>query len=224
MRAEVVQLGLATLTSLACAYLLFRYFEHNYDAALTSYVRSPVGAAVLINENRILLTVLKKGPFEGVWSLPAAYLHRTRGDRSTLDTAKRKVMELSEDVEITSCIELTRPGGTLFGIDTVTYALRVNLLPAVVDIFAIDVKDYGSIPINESTRWFSPEDLPTIGEALHPLAPEIVGRLIGSAQDELIRTEEEAMAASIERFAKQPSRALETAPEDEMPPVSKLVH
>src|SRR5262249_18469042 len=159
---------------IGCAVLITKIIDWRlgYSRFIKKNFRTPVGAALIVKNNKILLRFLPLGPFKNFWFLPSAYVHKEQHDKSTLDTAIRKANEGYDDLEIEAKTKLTGKTGRLSGLDTITYALQLGLVPTVIDIYELRIKNVDVIQVDDRTRWCGQEDLVEFKGWLHPLIPD----------------------------------------------------
>jgi hypothetical protein len=184
-----------------------------YSRFINQHLRTPVGAALIVRDNKILLRFLPLGPFQNFWFLPSAYVHKEQRDKSTLDTACRKARELHDDLVIIKKTKLTGKRGRLSRLDTITYALQIGLMPTVIDIYEIAIKDCPIIPEDEHTKWCGENDLETLKPWLHPLVPDIIHLYFGvrpSVSSEQVEKDSRRI------FQEEPERANQIKPVDEL--------
>jgi hypothetical protein len=206
---------IAGLLTLGAALLVVRLIDWRvgYSRFLNAHVRTAVGAALITHNGKLLLRFLPSGPFRNFWFLPAAYLHKEKRDSSTLDTARRKIQEINEDLVITSNKKVTSKRGKLARLDTISYALQLGLVPTVVDIFEFKVPNVDLIQEDQTTRWCGNENMNQFEGQLHPLVPEIMKlyfEIVPSVSVEKVEDDSKKV------FSKEPERVKETKPVDEM--------
>lgn len=207
------------LLALGVAFLIVKIIDWRigYSRFLNRTLRTPVGAALIVHNDRILLRFLPAGPFKEFWFLPSAYVHRKAGDRTTQDTAIRKALDINEDLEITEKKKLTRRGHKLSKLDTISYALQLGLVPTVIDVYELTISNLSVIPEDERTRWCSQETIRDFQGPLHPLVPEIIKLYFGIKPGISTEQVEEQVEEQSKRvFKDDPLRKTETKPADEL--------
>lgn len=159
--------------ALALAVVRLSRSKTGYEAYL-KVLRRPVVVALLCIDGKLLVVRLDRGPFEGFWLLPSSYFKVEAGDKSTRDTAMRKLRELRFGVELHVGQALTEPGNCLHNID-VSYARRIGIMPTDIHIYECFVDVPPQVPSTTDVRWCSPEEIAEL-DWIHPLMAPIVTR------------------------------------------------
>jgi len=136
-------------------------------------LRRPVGAGLLFLDDRLLLVHLEKGPWKGYWFLPAAYFHPPL-DKTTQDTAERKIRDAGVEVKVIVGTPLTGSGQPLENLDTTSYARECGLLPTEVHIYECRVVEPPDMIDRNSVRWCRLEEIPDLPGRVHPVIPQIL--------------------------------------------------
>ncbi len=143
------------------------------------HLRRPVGAGFLYLDERLLLVHLDKGPFTGYWFLPSAYFHPEVGDRTTKDTAVRKVREAGVEVGIIADEELTAKGCPLNHLDFNSFAKEMGLVPTEIHIYKCRTLAPMEMISSEGIAWCKLEDIPILSGQIHPLIRQILVQYFG---------------------------------------------
>lgn len=133
-------------------------------------LRTVVGAAVVIEDGRLLVQRLLKGPFRDYWGLPAAYVESIiNEDPATVAMEKAKeAMEISNSValylEDRQDVLQHYSQESFYGLPTFIYAykLRVQRLK------------HCPSSVRQNICWCKPEDLVSLKGKIHPMMPKFI--------------------------------------------------
>jgi transcriptional regulator with XRE-family HTH domain len=143
-------------------------------------VNHPLGGALVLHEQKILLQRIGISPLKGWWSIPFGFVNPEKGDKNSQDIAirlvKRCVLDPEKQGQLTCTIEkeLTASGGILENLDTTWYALRLGLFPSVAEIFSMTLNKPDLIENSEQSGWFAVKQLDRLEGNIHPILSQII--------------------------------------------------
>jgi transcriptional regulator with XRE-family HTH domain len=143
-------------------------------------VNRPLGGAIVLSANKILLQRIGIGPLKGWWSIPFGFVNPEKGDKNSQDIAIRLVKRCVSDPKKQNQLvckagkELTAEGGVLENLDTTWYAFRLGLFPSVAEIFEITINKPELIENSDQSGWFEVEQLDSLEGDVHPLLAQII--------------------------------------------------
>jgi transcriptional regulator with XRE-family HTH domain len=141
--------------------------------AIYELINRPLGGAIVIKDNTILLQQIDTSPLKGVWAIPHGFINPKKGDRKAEDIAYRLVKKIVGRVKLKIVKELTKEGEVLENIDTTDYFMKLGLFPPIFRIYEVKINKTTGIKSQNALfiRFENVVDLPGL---IHPLLYEIM--------------------------------------------------
>ncbi len=156
------------------AELIYSKVKHGGMSALYEFINNPLGGAVIIMDNKILLYPLGKGAYKNAWFIPSGFVNKKKGDKTAQDITMRVAKKKIGDIELNVVRELTAPGEPLDNLDTVEHCVKIGILPFIAQIYEIKVKNPKKIKLTSGARFVSLNDIPKLEGDFYPLLEQIV--------------------------------------------------
>lgn len=143
-------------------------------------VNRPLGGALVMNKDKILLQRIGISPLKGWWLIPNGFVNPEKSDKNSQDIAvrlvKRCVIDTKKQNKLVCKVdkELTAPGETLEDLDTTRFSLRLGVFPPVAEVFEISLNKPELITNSKQSGWFEIKKLDQLEGDIHPLLSQII--------------------------------------------------
>lgn len=160
--------------------------------AIYEIINRPMGGAIIIRDNKILLKQISTSPIKGVWAIPHGFVNPKKGDKTAEDIACRLLVKIFGPVKPKVVKELTGEGEILQNIDTTDYFMKLGLFPPIFKIYEIQIEKRAQIK-SPKTLFIPFNDVINLPGLIHPLLyqimqpyikdPRIIGQLYERGQE-----------------------------------------
>jgi len=155
------------------ADFLYSQIRKNGMKAIYEIINRPMGGAVVIRDNKILLQQISTSPIKGVWAIPHGFVNPKKGDKTASDIACRLLVKIFGQVKPKVIKELTAKGEPLENIDTTDYFMKLGLFPPIFKIYEIQIEKRTQIK-SPNTLFIQFNDIINLPGFIYPLLYQIM--------------------------------------------------
>lgn len=155
------------------ADILYSQIRKKGMKAIYEIINRPMGGAIVIRNNKILVKQISTSPIKGVWAIPHGFVNPKEGDKTAEDIACRLIVKIFGQVKLKIVKELTREGEVLQNIDTTDYFMKLGLFPPIFKIYEIQIEKKAQIK-SPNTLFIPFDDIINLPGLIHPLLYQIM--------------------------------------------------